>query len=88
MNRGELGLVEKNLLHKELDEYLFTMSEGGISPILETEAGFHILYCEQIFPAHCIDFNQAREKIIEKHNQMARVKKQKQWISTLLVTEQ
>ncbi|TCS38867.1 nitrogen fixation protein NifM [Reinekea marinisedimentorum] len=88
MNRGELGLVEKDLLHKELDEFLFTMGEGGLSPILETEAGYHILYCEQIFPAHCIDFEQAKDKIIEKHNQVAKAKKQKQWLSTLLLNEQ
>lgn len=84
MNSGQLGMVEKGLLHKELDEYLFSMTDGEISPVLETEAGFHLLYCEQIMPAHCVSFDDAKGKIIEKNNQRARVRKQKQWISGVM----
>ena len=87
MNQGALGLVEQGLLHKELDEHLFKMREGEISPIIETEVGFHILYCEKILSEHCIEFQQAKEEIIKKHYQRAKTKKQKQWISSLLASK-
>lgn len=82
MNEGQLGLVEQGKLHKELDQQLFTMSASSVSDITETEAGLHLLLCEEIQPAHTVSYHQAKEKIIEQHLKAARIRKQKSWIAS------
>lgn len=85
MHGGELGLVEANTLHPELDVVLFKMEPNSLSGVIETEAGFHLLMCQSIEPQHTISFKQAKPKIIEQHIKMRRKRKQKAWIASLLV---
>jgi len=40
---GELGMYGKGELYPEFEDVAFTLKEGEISGIVETEAGFHIL---------------------------------------------
>lgn len=83
MNDGELGWVEKATLFAELDEQLFAMTEGAISKPIATEAGIHLLYCQQIKPAHVVGFEQAQEKIHQGLQQQASKLAQKQWLKAL-----
>lgn len=85
MNNGELGLVEKGKLHPELDETLFQMDEDSISEIVESEIGLHLLWCEKIIPGHIVNFEQAQDKIIEQHMNVAKKHKQKAWIAGLFL---
>ncbi|TXR53037.1 nitrogen fixation protein NifM [Reinekea thalattae] len=84
MNQGHLGLVSKGLLHTELDCALFAMNANSLSYIIETEAGFHILFCQKIQPAHRVEFEQAKEKIIKQHNLLAKKRAQKNWMANLM----
>jgi peptidyl-prolyl cis-trans isomerase C len=84
MNLGKLGLAECGQLHNELDQQLFTMQANTISDIIETETGLHLLLCEEILPVHTVSYQLAKDKIVEQHLNLARIKKQKAWIASLI----
>ncbi len=48
---GKLGTVQAGELCNELDRILFSMDAGAISPVIESDNGFHLLYCQEILPA-------------------------------------
>ncbi|MBD1390716.1 nitrogen fixation protein NifM [Neiella sp. HB171785] len=83
MNDGELGWVEPNILFAELDQALFTMESGQISEPIATEAGLHLLYCQQISAAHTVAFEQAKDKICQTLTAHASKREQKRWLSQL-----
>jgi peptidyl-prolyl cis-trans isomerase C len=60
---GRLGEVRRGQLYPELDSVLFSMREGAVSDVLETEVGFHLLLCEKITPARSIPFSRAEPRI-------------------------
>ena len=65
MKEGVIGRVKAGQLYPELDRALFTMAEGDISEILESEVGLHLLHCETIHPAETLSLEQVRGKIHE-----------------------
>lgn len=83
MSEGILGLATLGQLHKELEEKLFAMEANDISDVIETEAGLHLIWCEEVQPAHTVSFALAREKIVAQHLNVARTRKQKAWIAGL-----
>ena len=87
MHGGELGLVKKGLLYAELEQTLFDLPAGTISAPVETEAGFHLVFCQQILPAHTVSFEDAKQQIIEKHHQRLSAQRQKQWVRELQVRQ-
>nr|WP_321463569.1 nitrogen fixation protein NifM [uncultured Cohaesibacter sp.] len=84
LNGGTLGMVPRGKLYPELDEALFEMDAGGISSVLESEAGFHILYCEAIHPARMAQFEDAAQKIRAAMDKKRRSERQKAFIGELL----
>ncbi len=83
MNDGELGWVEPNILFAELDQALFSMESGQISQPIATEAGLHLLFCQQVSGAHMVSFEQARDKIRQTLTAHASKMEQKRWLSQL-----
>lgn len=47
----------------ELDEVLFMLAEGEMSPIVDTEFGFHIIRIDTIFPPSFKSYEEVREDI-------------------------
>jgi peptidyl-prolyl cis-trans isomerase SurA len=41
---GDLGVVEPGYLPKDLEEALFRLKPGEVSPVVETQFGFHIIW--------------------------------------------
>ncbi len=60
---GKLGNIRRGQLFPELDSALFSMAEGAVSDVVETEVGFHLLWCEKIIPARAIPFAKAEPRI-------------------------
>jgi peptidyl-prolyl cis-trans isomerase C len=83
MDGGKLGEVSRGQLYPELDEMLFNMAENEISEVVESEMGFHILYCEQIKPAKRIPYNKVKSRIKEILLERNRRNCQKAWLSSL-----
>ena len=81
---GKLGKLLKGQLYPELDFLLFTMREGAVSEVVESELGFHILKCDAIEPSSVVPFESVKEKIktaLQQRNQRA---VQKKWLSELI----
>jgi peptidyl-prolyl cis-trans isomerase C len=81
--QGRLGKVPAGKLYPELDKVLFELEEGSISQVLESELGFHILWCEQIHPAEKLTLEQVRDKIKHSLTQQRSKQLQAQWIRSL-----
>ena len=83
MEEGRLGTLPRGRLYPELDAVLFALAEGGVSDVVESEIGFHLLWCEHIELARVIAFDEARPRIralIESRRQRER---QKDWLRRL-----
>ncbi|MES9990937.1 MAG: nitrogen fixation protein NifM [Candidatus Thiodiazotropha sp.] len=87
MEGGRLGEVKRGQLYAELDSVLFSMQEGEISDIIETELGLHIIYCEKIKPAKCMPLSKASARIREHLQVRHRRNCQKAWLASLQKTE-
>ncbi|MET0049320.1 MAG: nitrogen fixation protein NifM [Sedimenticola sp.] len=83
MEGGKLGEVKHGQLYPELDAMLFSMQENEISPIIESEMGFHILLCEKIKPAKRVPISKVKTQIREILEQRHRRNCQKAWLTSL-----
>ncbi|MFP4162062.1 MAG: nitrogen fixation protein NifM [Ectothiorhodospira sp.] len=83
---GLLGTVPRGTLFPVLDEALFTMEPGEISPVLETEVGLHLLWCEAIVPAGTVPLEQVRERVRTQLEARRCKAFQRAWLETLMPT--
>jgi len=63
MNGGKLGEIRRGQLYPQLDAALFALAEGAVSETLETEMGFHLLWCEKVLPAKVVPFSLVEDRI-------------------------
>lgn len=80
---GKLGDVKPGQLYAVLDSVLFNMDEHQISPIIESELGFHILLCEKIKPGKRLPFSKVAARILTLLQERRRRNCQKVWLATL-----
>jgi peptidyl-prolyl cis-trans isomerase C len=83
MQDGLLGDIKRGALYPELDAALFTLQEGKVSEVIESEIGFHILLCEKITPEKVIPRVKAEKKIRQHLQDRARRACQKAWLEPL-----
>ena len=84
LNGGTLGTVQPGTLYPELDEHLFQMKAGAISPPIESPVGFHLLWCEKIHPAGVKPLSDVIDKLRQQLTQRQRNLAQRTWLKTLL----
>jgi nitrogen fixation protein NifM len=77
---GKLGDLPRGKLFPVLDQALFEMKAGEVSDVLESELGFHILYCEAITPASVLGLEQARPHIRKVLAQKRKRAVQQAWV--------
>ena len=63
-NGGDLGFFNKGQMVPPFAEAAFSLKEGEVSPIVETQFGLHLIKLEKIKPANVTTLAQAREQII------------------------
>jgi len=83
MHGGLLGEVVQGKLYPELEAVLFAMDEMTLSPVIESEIGFHILRCDEIKPAGPVPLAQVRAKVREMLEARRRRICQNAWIKAL-----
>ena len=88
LNKGLIGEVSRGQLYPELDEVLFKMQPQTISSVVESEIGFHLLLCHEIYPAGETSQADAIKDICKQLNQHRQKKCEKKWLSSLLMAEQ
>ncbi len=84
LNEGMIGPVPGGALFPVLDKILFTMEEGELSPIAQTEMGYHLIRCEQINPATDPTFEEAAAKLKEDIFRQRAAREKKKFIAELL----
>ena len=83
MNGGLLGNVPRGQLYPELDAVAFELPAGGLSAVVESEMGYHVMLCEAIQAEHTAHLAEARQSIREHLEQQRRAMCQKAWINEL-----
>lgn len=83
MEGGKLGEVQRGQLYPELDSILFKMEENQISPIVQSEMGFHVLFCEKIKPSKKIPLSKVKQRIHDSLQERHQRNCQKHWITDL-----
>jgi len=80
---GRLGTLARGKLYPELDAVLFALPQGGISPPVESEMGFHLLWCEKVHHSRTLSFAKARPRIRQLLEERAGRNCQKAFIRAL-----
>lgn len=83
MEGGKLGEVARGQLYPELDSVLFKMAENEISSIVESEIGFHLLFCKKIHPRKEVSLPQVTPKIKQILESRYLRTAQKSWLEDL-----
>jgi parvulin-like peptidyl-prolyl isomerase len=83
LHDGLVGTLPKGKLYPELDALLFTMQPGEISGPVETEMGWHLLWCEAIHPASYLCLETIRHEIRGHLKQLKQKRALQRW-KTLL----
>jgi peptidyl-prolyl cis-trans isomerase C len=88
MEGGKLGEISRGQLYEALDAELFNMESGEISPLIESDMGLHVLYCEKIKPAKRVPLSKAAPRIREILTERQRRNCQKSWLNSLQTKHQ
>lgn len=62
-NGGDLGFVEKGAFVAEFEQALFSLNEGEVSDIVETEFGYHLIRLEEMRTPEAEPYEMARERL-------------------------
>lgn len=84
LDGGKLGDLPRGKLFPELDKALFELEAGGVSGVLESELGFHILRCDVITGASVLSLDQAKPHIRKLMGQKRKRVRQQAWVKGLL----
>lgn len=83
LNKGYIGNIPRGQLFPELEEVLFSLNEGAISDVVESEMGYHLIYCEKIYADGPVEYKRAAEVIKEKLLTKRQRICQKSWLNSL-----
>ncbi|MBI3322519.1 MAG: peptidylprolyl isomerase [Candidatus Omnitrophica bacterium] len=80
---GRMGVLEKGKSRKEIDEVLFKLKAGEISPVIKTAAGFHLFLVESVRPPRQAELAEVQADILYMlRNRKASVR-YKEWMKRL-----
>lgn len=71
---GDTGFIVRGKMVPEFEEAVFSLKQGQISDIVETEYGYHIIKVEEILPGKTLTLDDVKDRIA----QILRMEKQKQ----------
>jgi peptidyl-prolyl cis-trans isomerase C len=60
---GDLGFVKRGAMLKPLEDMVFATKPGSLTPILETEIGYHLIQVIELKPAGIVPLETAQPKI-------------------------
>ena len=80
---GRIGFLEKGKNRKEIDNVLFDLKVGQVSPVIRTPLGFHLFLIESVRPARQADLQEAQTQIQNRLLQEKGASRYHEWISKL-----
>lgn len=84
LSGGLLGAVPRGQLYPALDQALFALPEGGISEVLESELGFHVLRCDLVDAERTLAFDEVRDALRTRLTEERARRETHQWLERLL----
>jgi parvulin-like peptidyl-prolyl isomerase len=63
---GDLGYFERGQLPKDLEDWVFSLKPGAVSPVIDTPYGYHIIRVEEHLPAGPAPLEEVRGRIVEQ----------------------
>ena len=60
---GDVGVIESGMMVRQFEEAAFKLKVGEVSEVVKTRYGFHIIKCDEVFPAFTKPLNQVKEEI-------------------------
>ena len=81
---GLMGNVTKGVLYPELEKVLFSLKANQLSSVVESELGFHILYCDEIQKEKTLSIAEATPSIKEVLEKRRKKICQQTWLSKIL----
>jgi len=83
MRDGRIGLVRRGQLFPALDAALFQLRPGQLSEVVESEMGFHVLFCKSVESAHTLSLKKATPHIRKILAERIRESRRRSWIAGL-----
>lgn len=80
---GELITVHRGELAPEIEAAAFELPAGGVSPVIRTEAGYHVIKVERVQAESVTPFAEVREAIRDQLFQEKFEAKRKEWLANL-----
>lgn len=80
---GKLGRLRRGTLYPALDSALFALPEGGLSGVLHSPLGLHLLRCERIHPARTIGEERALPRIRALLTQRRQEEYERRWLADI-----
>lgn len=80
---GRLGMIGRNMMHKNLETAAFALAPGAVSGVLETPNGYHILRLNERRPARRLTFDEVKAPITEMLKRQEALKRMEQLVAEL-----
>ena len=80
---GRMGVLEKGKNIQEIDDVLFKLKAGEISPVVKTPAGFHLFLIESVRPSHQATLEEVKGDLRYKLLNQKGAQRYQQWIAKL-----
>ncbi|WP_413925263.1 peptidyl-prolyl cis-trans isomerase [Candidatus Accumulibacter phosphatis] len=75
--------MPRGQLYPQLHAVAFTLAEGMLSEVIDSELGYHLVRCEAIQHERQLSFAEARQTIREHLEAQQQALCQKVWVKTL-----
>ena len=82
-NGGALGILARGSLPKSFEDVIFNMKPETITPVLESQAGYHILKLLELQPAGKVSLEEAKPAVKQFLEQTAKQLAGQEFIATL-----
>ncbi len=82
---GDLGFVQRGILPEEVEDKVFSMKVGAVSPILESAPNFYLVKVTEKMAAKQLGFEDARQQIQNMLLQSSRDKTYTNWLQEKMI---
>lgn len=65
-NGGDLGWISAGTMVKPFEDALFALAAGGVSPVVQSSYGFHVIRADEVKPAGVPAFALVRDEVRER----------------------
>lgn len=80
---GDLGYFQKGVMVREFEDAVNALEVGGISPVVRTPFGFHVIKLEDKRPLPGKEFEEVKEVLRGRLREEAAAKEMKTWLKQL-----